>query len=724
MNMSTSGQVRSEDAQPTAEPVPGELLACLLIVARFHGEPRTAEALMSGLPAERNRLTPDLLARAARHARLRSRLVRQNLADVKDALLPAIILLKDERACVLLGFDEARGKAKLVYPELEDALAWVPLTDLAADYTGVLAYLRPIQHFDARSPALHGPRQGHWFWQVVAENRPLYRDVLLAALLANVFALGLPLFVMTVYDRVVPNYALDTLWVLAAGLSLMLVGDLVLRMLRGWFIDQAGARTDVKLSAHIMERVLGTRLEHRPVSAGALAASLRGFESIRDFIGSATVTAFIDLPFGIVFLLVIGWIAAPMLVPLLLGAAALIVYALLVQRRMRDLSETIYRAGAERNAVLVEGLVGLETIKAIGAEATVQRKWERSAGILARAGTLLRLLASSATHASGFVQQTINMVIVITGVYLIADQALTIGGLIACTMLASRVMAPVGAAAGLLVQYHSAATALTSLNGLMAKEVERPDDVCFLGRGRLQGGIEFRDVSFTYPGQERPALRNLNLRINPGERVAILGRVGSGKSTLQRLILGLYRPTSGAVLADGIDLRQLDPAELRRQIGYVEQKVTLFYGTLRENITIGAPLAGDEELVRAARLAGLADLVNTHPHGFDLMIGERGESLSGGQRQAVALARAMVNEPAILLLDEPTSAMDHSTEQALRQNLAAYAQGRTLLITSHRSSMLELADRIIVVDGGQIVADGPRSQVTVALRQGRVAKAA
>ncbi|HSV83403.1 MAG TPA: type I secretion system permease/ATPase, partial [Ramlibacter sp.] len=673
---------------------------------------------------DRNQLTPDLLARAAHHAHLRSRLVRQNLAEAKDALLPAIVLLKHERACVLLGFDAERGKAKLVYPELGDAPTWVPLSELAAEYTGVLAYLRPIQHFDARSPALRGPRQGHWFWQVIAENRPLYRDVLLAALLANMFALGLPLFVMTVYDRVVPNHALDTLWVLAAGLSLMLVGDLVLRLLRGWFIDLAGARSDVKLSAHIMERVLGTRLEHRPVSAGALAASLRGYESIRDFIGSATVTAFIDLPFGIVFLLVIGWIAPPMLVPLLLGGAVLIAYALLVQRRMRDLSETIYRAGAERNAVLVEGLVGLETIKAIGAEAPIQRKWERSAGILARAGTRLRLLASSATHASGFAQQTISMVIVITGVYLIADQALSIGGLIACTMLASRVMAPVGAAAGLLVHYHSAATALTSLNGLMAKEVERPDEARFLARGRLQGGIEFRDVSFTYPGQERPALRNVNLRINPGERVAILGRVGSGKSTLQRLILGLYRPSSGAVLADGIDLRQLDPSELRRQIGYVEQKVTLFYGTLRENITIAAPLAGDEDLVRATRLAGLADLVNTHPHGFDLMIGERGESLSGGQRQAVALARAVANEPPILLLDEPTSAMDHSTELAVRRNLAAYAQGRTLLIVSHRSSMLELADRIIVVDGGQIVADGPRSQVIVALRQGLVAKAA
>jgi ATP-binding cassette subfamily C protein LapB len=625
---------------------------------------------------------------------------------------------------VLLEFDEARENVKLAYPELGDGPVWVPVSKLAADAAGILVYLRPVQRFDARSPALTSSGNGHWFWRVIGESRSLYRDVLLAALLANVFALGLPLFVMNVYDRVVPNYALDTLWVLAAGLFLMLLGDLVLRTLRGWFIDLASARADLKLSAYIMERVLGMRMEHRPASAGALASSLRSFESVRDFIGSATVTALIDLPFGIVFMVVIAWISWPMLFPLLLGAGALIVYALVVQKRMRQLSETMYRAGAERNAVLVEGLVGLETIKAIAAEAPIQRKWEQSALTLARVGSQLRLLAASASNGTTFVQQTMSMVVVIMGVYLIADQALSIGGLIACTMLASRVMAPVGAAAGLLVQYHTAATALASLNGLMEREVERAEETPFLSRGRLGGAIEFRDVSFTYPGQEQPALRNVSFRIHAGERVAILGRVGSGKSTLQRLILGLYRPTSGAVLADGVDLRQIDPAELRRQVGYVEQKVTLFYGSLRENIALGAPLAGDEDLVRSARFAGIVDMVNNHPQGFDMLIGERGESLSGGQRQGVALARAVVNDPPILLLDEPTSSMDYSTEEGLKKRLADYAQGRTLVIISHRSSMLELADRIIVIDGGQVVADGPRAQVTVALRQGRVGKAA
>lgn len=701
-----------------------ELLSCLLIVARAHGEALTRDAIMAGLPAEHQRLTPSLLARAARRARLSSQLVRKDLQRLNDALLPAIVLLHDERACVLLDFSADRSSARVVYPELGDAPVTVALADLAPDYTGVAVYLRPTLRFDARTPGVRTGRHGHWFWSVIAESYPLYRDVLLAALLANLFALGMPLFVMNVYDRVVPNQAVDTLWVLSVGLLLMLVSDLVLRTLRGRFIDLASSRSDVKLSAFIMERVLGMRMEQRPVSAGSFASNLRAFESVRDFIGSATVTAFIDLPFGLIFMVVIAWIAWPMLIPLLLGAVVLLLYALAVQGRMHELAETTYRAGAQRNATLIEGLVGFETIKALGAESPIQRKWEQSAVLLARVGTQLRLLSASASNGSAFVQQAINMVIVILGVYMITERELSLGGLIACTMLASRAMAPVGAVAGLLVQYHTAATALTSLNTMMQSEVERPEGASFISRGHLRGAIEFRDVSFTYPGQHQPALRNVSLSIKPGERVAILGRIGSGKTTLEKLILGLYRPSSGAVLIDGIDQRQLDPAELRRQIGYVQQDVMLFYGTLRDNITLGAPLADDRAVVRAAELAGLIAMVNAHPQGFDMLVGERGESLSGGQRQGVAVARAMINDPPILLLDEPTASMDHSSEEDVKRRLSEFSRGKTVVIISHRTSLLDLADRLIVMDAGRIVADGPKEQVVNALKQGRIGKAA
>ncbi len=700
-----------------------DLLACLLIIARSHGEIPTRDSVMAGLPVENSRLSPSLFARAARNAHLSSQVVRTPLLKLKEPLLPAIVLLQGDHACVLLEFNEDNTYAKVIYPEMADSSVIVAVGDIERDYVGTSIYARPTQRFDARTPQVRPGKYEHWFWGVIGESRPLYRDVLLAALLANLFALGMPLFTMNVYDRVVPNRAYDTLWVLAGGLLLMLASDLILRTMRGRFVDLASSRADVKLSAFIMERVLGMRMEQRPSSAGSFASNLRAFESVRDFIGSATVVAFIDLPFGLVFMLVIGWISWLMLIPLSVGAALMLLYSLSVQGRMNQLAETTYRASAQRNATLIEGLVGFETIKALAAEAPIQLKWEKSAALLARVGGHLRLLSTTATNASAFIQQLINLVIVILGVYQISDHSLTMGGLIACTMLASRAMAPVGQVAGLLVQYHTAATALSSLNEMMAREVERQQGTDYISRGRIKGAVEFRDVSFSYPDQTTPSLRNISFSVKPGERVAILGRIGSGKTTLEKLILGLYRPTEGAVLVDGIDLRQLDPAELRRQIGYVQQDVMLFYGTLKENITMGAPMAEHEDIVRAAETGGIIGLVNQNPQGFDMLVGERGESLSGGQRQGVAIARAVINNPSILLLDEPTSSMDYSSEADIKQRLMEFSRGKTVILISHRTSMLDLADRIIVMDGGRIMADGPKEQVVAALRQGRIGKA-
>jgi ATP-binding cassette subfamily C protein LapB len=644
------------------------------------------------------------------------------LHRLNDALAPTILLLEGDEACVLTGWDESRQVASVVFPALGDAVVELPHDELAARYIGRAIYVRPEFRYDARAPQVRPTRGQHWFWGVIAENRTLYRDVLLAALMINVFALAMPLFVMNVYDRVVPNNALDTLWVLAAGVLVVLVGDLVLRTMRGHFVDLASSRADVKLSASIMERVLGLRMENRPASAGSFASNLRAFETVRDFIGSATVIALVDLPFALLFLGVIAWIAWPLTLPFVVGAVVLLLYALAVQSRMHQLAETSHRAGAQRNATLVESLVGIESIKALGAESAVQRKWEESATLLARISGQLRLLAASATNVAQWVQHTVSLVVIVIGVHLIGEGLLTMGGLIACYLLSSRAMAPIGQVAGLLVQYHSSATALESLDGMMAQEIERPADANFVSRKSFEGAIEFRNVSFSYPEASRPALSNVSLKIRPGEHIGILGRVGSGKTTLQKLILGLYRPDSGAVLVDGIDLRQLDPAELRRSIGYVGQDSTLFYGTLRENITLAAPSADDAAVIEAAENAGILEFVNDHPEGFDMIVGERGESLSGGQRQGVAIARALIQRPPILLLDEPTSSMDHSSEEEIKRKLAAFAGGRTMIVVTHRTSLLELVDRIIVVDGGKIVADGPKAQVVEALRQGRIGR--
>ena len=715
-------------AEPASTPEPSPrgtdaLLACLLVVAQAHGLSVTREAVLAGLPLEGGRLGPALFERAASRAGLSSRIVRQALEHVEPALLPAVLLLEDGQACVLMRVDAAAAVAEVVFPELGDSVVTIALAELRARYVGVTLYARPRHRFDARTPEVRGTRAGHWFWSVMAENRALYRDVLLAALVINVFALALPLFSMNVYDRVVPNNAIETLWALAIGVMIVICSDFVLRMLRGYFVDLAGSRADVKLSAVIMEKVLGLRMEARPDSAGSFASNLRAFESVRDFISSATVTAFIDLPFALLFVIVIGWIGWPMVIPFVVGITLLLLYSLTVQRRMHALAETTYRASAQRNATLVEGLVGMETVKAMGAEAVIQGKWEKSAALVASVGARLRLLAATSSNGALWVQQMVSLSTVIIGVYLISEGELTMGGLIACYLLSSRAMAPIGQVAGLLVQYHSAATAFESLEELMQRPVERPQDKRFLSRPLLRGDIEFRNVSFAYGEGEMPALREVSFTIRTGERVGILGRVGSGKTTLEKLILGLYQPTGGAVLVDGIDLRQLDPAELRRNIGYVPQDVTLFYGSLRDNIVIGMPEAGDDKVLRAARIAGIADFVDAHPHGYGMLVGERGESLSGGQRQGVAIARALVADPPILLLDEPSASMDHASEEALKQQLRAHGAGKTLIVITHRTSLLDLVDRIIVIDAGRIVADGPKAQVVDALRQGRIGRA-
>lgn len=711
------------DASARPASGPDTLLECLLVVVRAHGGTLSHQAAIDGLPLVNNRLTPSLFQRAAKRAGFSSKLIQKPLDDLNPALFPAVLLLNNEEACILLGWKDEGRTARLIFPELGEAEAVLSRDELATRYAGHTILARPEFRFDARTPEVGRVKHRHWFWGTLAENAPLYRDVLLAAFMINLFAIALPLFTMNVYDRVVPNHAIETLWMLAAGVGIVLIADLVLRTMRGYFLDLASSRVDVRLSAYIMERVLGLRMENRPLSAGSFAANLRSFETIRDFITSATVTAFIDVPFALIFLVVIGWIAWPLILPIVFGMLLLVAYALTVHSKMHELSETTYRASAMRNATLVESLVGLETIKALGAESVMQRKWESSANFLARVGAQLRLLSSSTINGAMWAQQFVSVTVIVIGVYLIADGNLTLGGLIACTMLSSRAMAPIGQVAGLLTQYHNAATALKSLDDILQQPVERPADSNFVARQHFTGDIEFKDVDFNYPDQDLAALRNVSLKIRAGEHVAILGRIGSGKTTLEKLILGLYRPTSGAVLVDGIDLRQLDPAELRRNVGYVPQDVTLFYGSLRENLTIAAPAADDAAVLRAAQVGGIIDFVNSHPKGFDMVVGERGESLSGGQRQAVAIARATINDPPILLLDEPTGSMDHSSEEEIKQQLSTFAAGKTMIVITHRTSLLDLVERIIVIDAGKIVADGPKAQVVEALRHGRIGKA-
>jgi ATP-binding cassette, subfamily C, bacterial LapB len=706
---------------------PDPLLDCLIEVCRIHGQATTRAALTAGLPLPSDAtLGLALVERAAERAGMATKLQRLSLDRIDPQALPAILILKDRQSVVLLGRDPVSGAARVLMGETGQGEVKMPTEVLRERYAGLALNVRPKFRFDARTPEVRSSRRArsHWFWGALHAQRFVYTDVLWAALLVNVFALALPLFTMNVYDRVVPNHAVETLWALAIGVGLVLLADFALRKLRSRFVDEASARVDVQISAHLMERVLGMKLEHRPESVGSFAANLRGFEQVRDLVASGTVTALIDLPFALLFMGVMLWLSPWLALPVAVAFVLIVGVGWLLQARLHELSESTWKAGAQRNATLVESLTGIETIKSQGAENGIQARWERANTFLAATNVKMRALTNSASYGASTLSQGATVVIVIIGVYLIAERSLTMGALIAASMLASRALAPAGQVVGLLMQYQGARTALQALEKVMAQPVERPVGASFVQRPVLRGEIEFRKVSFKYPGRDDAALDGLSFKVQPGERVALIGRVGSGKSTIHRLVQGLYAPSDGAVLIDGIDLRQLDPADLRRNVASVSQDVTLFYGSLRENIAFGVPHAEDSAVLAATDIAGMADLVNRHPKGFDMPVGERGEALSGGQRQSVGIARAVLHNAPVLLLDEPTSAMDFSTEAHITQRLAAFTEGKTVLLVTHRTSMLGFVSRVIVVDQGKVVADGPRDRIMEALQSGKIARAA
>ncbi|QOQ84667.1 MULTISPECIES: type I secretion system permease/ATPase [Comamonas] len=704
---------------PAHETHADPLLDCLVQLTNLHGKPYTAQALSNGLPLVDQRLTPSLLARAAARAQFSTRIVQRSLDAVPQGLLPAILILHGDRACLLLRTLES-GRFLLQYPESESPVE-VEAQALLQDYAGLMCFVRPQFRFEPRS-VQQGmePRSSHWFWAVILENRRLYRDALLAAVLINVFALAMPLFSMNVYDRVVPNNAVETLWVLAIGISLVLIFNFVLTTTRAYVVDAASKRVDVQLSAQIMERVLDLRMESRPASVGSFAANLRSFESVRDFIASASLTTLVDLPFVLLFLVAIAWVSPWMLIPPVVAIAAILLVSFWAQARMESLTLKTFQASSQRNALLVESLTNLEAVKTLNAQSGVQRLWESSTQYIAYMGGKIKFISSGTVNFVQTLQQLVTIAVVVIGVYQVQDASLSMGGIIAASMIAGRCLAPFGQVAGLMMQFHNARTSLNSIDNYMKMPVEHEAEREFVSRPDLRGAIEFRNVSFSYPGSEQASLSGVSFSLRPGERVGIIGRIGSGKTTLEKLVLGLYQPSEGSVLIDGMDARQIDPVDLRRAIGHVPQDPMLFYGSLKHNLLVGAPFADETDMLHAARIAGVDDFAARNPKGYDMLVGERGESLSGGQRQSIAVARALINDPAILLLDEPSSNLDNQSEAQLKRRLEEASQGKTILLVTHRTALLTLVDRLIVIDGGRIVADGAKDQVIEALKQGRI----
>ena len=724
---SAAEHLSTETAAPreaSSLPGGGPLAASLTLIAALHGRRISRDALLSGLPMENGILTPALFLRAAKRAGLASKIIKSPLERINGLLCPAILILGGSRACVLTAIDAAAERGSVIFPgEMDEGTAELPFEALRDIYTGYVIYLKPQFKFDERAGTTDKKRKGHWFWETLATEKNIYRDVIIASLLSNIFAFAMPLFVMNVYNRVVPNNAVETLWVMAIGVFIMITADFALHMARGYLTDLAASRTNTRLSADMMEQVLSMRSEARPASVGSMVNSIQGFDSVRSFISSATVFAYVDLPFSIFFIIVIAIIAWPLAIPILIGGLLVLAEAVMVQKQMRELSETTNRASSLKNATMVESLVAIESVKTQNLESTVQNRWEKTVAHLEAANVKMRLLSSAVISWTQWINVTISIATMVIGVYLIRANAISMGSLIAAYMLSSRAMMPISRVAGLLMQYYSTSRSLSALDDIMNKETEHEEGVTFLSRPDIAGGIQFRDVGFTYPEQERPALSALNFTVKPGEHVAIVGPIGSGKSTLFKLILKLFRQTEGSILIDGTDSRQMDPAELRRAVGVVPQEVMLFYGTLRDNLVMGNPYITDQALLQAIQISGVDGIVKNHPKGFDMQVGERGANLSSGQRQAVAIARAVLKNPSLLLLDEPTSAMDSVSEERVRHNLKIFARDKTLLLVTHRTALLDLTERVIVLDGGRIVADGPKEQILAALKEGAIGRA-
>ncbi|BHH85447.1 type I secretion system permease/ATPase [Desulforhopalus sp. 52FAK] len=696
------------------------LTDCLVILSKVYGNPISRTTLRAGLPLEDNQLTVKLVQRAARRAGLMARVLKRPLEKISDLELPCVLLLNNKKAVVLRHFTDGGTKLQLNLPESGEGVKVVSVVEIAKDYSGYAIFAHPELKEGVGSISRKIPQRRKFFWGAIFSSWRIYRDVLLASFLINIFGLATPFFILNVYDRVIPNSAFETLWVLAIGIAIAYLFSLLMQGLRGYFIDEAGKRANLEVSARMFEKVLGLKMAYGPQSTGSFSNKILQFEHVRDFITSFSITAIVDLPFVVLALLVIWYLAGNVVFIHLTAILILLIYTLIIQRPLRKAVEETYHASARKNSILVEGLGGLETLKILGAEGKIQNTWEEAVSYISHWSSRARFLSTSVTHLAAFMQNFTVVAVVVTGVYVIAEGLMSQGGLIAIVILSRQAVAPMAQVVSLMTRYHRARTALDSLEDVMNMPVERPLHKNFLHRTELTGAIEFKNVHFTYPGQSLAALKDVSVKILSGERVGIIGGIGSGKTTFGKMILGLYEPDAGLVAIDDTDLRQIDPLELRRFIGCVPQDVTLFRGSVKDNILLGCDIADDADVLRAAKVSGLTEFTSKHALGFDMQVGERGKLLSGGQRQSVAIARALLLDPQVLIFDEPTSSMDAKTESILRKRLAETLSEKTLIVISHRASLLNLVDRIILLEDGEIRADGPRKSILEAIKNGQL----
>lgn len=696
------------------------LLESLVLYTKLFHKPFSAESLLSGLPIDSN-LTDQVLfskssskslfSRAAARAGLKTTLIERPIKDILQLQLPVILILSNDNSCILESFSADKKKAKIIFAAEEALEEWVDVEELEHEYLGYAFMLKKGFEYENTSKTLDLKEQRHWFWSTLGLSKTLYYDCILASILINLFVLATPLFTMNVYDRVIPNNAQETLMVFTIGIVLVFLIDSLLKFLRSYFLEIAAKKSDVIMSSIIFEKVLDLQMSAHPKSVGSFANNLKSFDTIRGFLTNATLSVLIDFPFAVLFLLVIYYISGALVFVPILIMGLIVLYAFIVRKPLQESIESTYEASAKKNGILIESLQNIETIKSQGLAGVTQWNWEESTGEIANKSLKSRLLSASIPNLTSLLVSLNTVLIIVFGVFKIQAFELTMGGLIAAMILSSRAISPMGQIAALITNFEDAKTSYKMLDEIVNKPLERPLAKEFVKRPTLKGNIEFRNVTFKYPDSENYALKNVSFKINEGEKVAFIGRIGSGKSTIAKLILKLYEPEAGSILIDGIDISQIDPADLRKKVGYVAQDVNLFRGTVKNNILGSYKFVDDEWMLECSRLSGTDEFVKLHPMGYEMPIGERGAGLSGGQRQSVGIARALIGNANIFLFDEPTNAMDQTTEDLILRNLMTIMQERTLLIVTQKMNMLELVDRVIVMNQGEKILDGAKQDV-------------
>lgn len=685
-------------------------------------QPFSEKVVAAGLPDDFEKHSRDILPRALSAIGLKSAFAFRNLHDLDPVVFPCIVFKKSSGDPVLLlGFSDGKKLARTIDLEKGNFEEEVSTRKLKQIIDKNILLVTTQSDVTARrlSPETRNFVQSsrHWLWGPMKDNWSAWLQIFVAALGINLFGLALPIFVMNVYDRVIPNLAFVTLWTLATGVVIAMALDLILKTIRTNVLEMTGRRVDLKVASLLFSQAMSVKLLARPGGAAGMANHIRDFEAVRDFFTSSSFVAAIDLMFIGLFIAVLWIIVGPIAVVPLLALPAVIVLALVAQIPIGRSVGDAQQMATKRHIVLVESLLGIETIKSLNSEPVMQREWENAIAASARINGKTKFWSNIAISGTALIQQGVSVVIIVWGVFLVSEGTITIGGLIAANILAGRVLAPLGNITQTLIRAQHTLKSYAAISQVMALPNERGHTI----KSELtitRGTLSFKDVSFTYPEMSVPSLSTFNFDIKAGETVALLGRVGSGKTTLGRLCTGLIDADSGLILVDGYEINQFERTELREGIGYLPQDPELFTGTIRENLLLGQSSATDAELNRALYYSGMDHFINENPEGLNQFVGEKGNRLSGGQRQAIALARLLIRQPKVLFLDEPTNAMDNQTEGIVISRLRELSrEGIGMILSTHRLSLAEIAGRFVVIDKGLKILDGPKMDVMTALKK-------